>query len=183
MLSLAFGLFLLGIFTFVPFITWIFRTTVVPNKGFGGSNKPLRIEVSFQQLFGAKPNPTSWTVVMSLVISITCFIYSAIIAFLPIEKMMDFILAGILAILIIPSLIAFGYGVTYMNTDMYAGAVMRVGEFFKTWNVQYLAWIPIPLIFGFSVVGTMLASLTFSYLVYYLITRQPYIQLAGRRRK
>jgi hypothetical protein len=181
MLSLPFSLFLLGLFTIVPFITWVFRTTLVPEKGFGGSNKPLRISVAFQQLFGAKPNPTSWAVVMSLVISITCFLYSAIIAFLPIEKTMDFVLAVILVILIIPSLITFGYDVSYMNTDMYAGAVMRVGEFFKTWNYQYLAWVPIPIIFGFSVVGTMLASLVFSYVVYYLLTRQPYIQIAGRR--
>lgn len=184
MISLPFGLFLLGLFNLVPFITWVFRTTVIPERKFGGSNKPLRISVSFQQLFGATPNPTSWAVVMSLVTGIVCMIYSALLAFSPIEKTMDYILAVILVVIIIPSLIAFGYDVTYMKTDMYSGALERVGTFFTTGRIEYLQWIPIPLIFGFSVVGTMLTSVTFLYLVYYLTNRQPmYLQLAGKRRR
>jgi hypothetical protein len=181
MISLSFGLFLLGLFNLVPFITWVVQTTAIPDKKYGGSNKPLRISVAFQQLFGATPNPTSWAVVMSLVTGVACFLYSATIAFVPIEKTMDFVLAVILVLLIIPSLITFGYDVSYMNTDMYAGAVMRVGEFVKTGKYYYLGRIAIPIIFGVSVVGTMLTSLVFLYVAYYLIARQPYIQIAGRR--
>jgi hypothetical protein len=181
-MSLAFAIFLVGLFNLVPFITWVVRTTAIPEK-YSKGGKSFRILASFRQLFGGTPNPTSWAVVMSLVTGITCLLYSIILAFLPIDKAIDFILAVILVIITVPSLVAFGYDVIYMKSDMYAGSIQRVGEFFKTGNYRYLAWITSPLIFGFSVVGTMASSLTFLYVAYYLITRQPnYVQLAGKRR-
>lgn len=180
MISLPFGLFLLGLFNLVPFISWLLTVTAIPEQKYGGSNKPLRISVAFQQLFVGRTNPISWAVIMSLITGIACFVYSAILAA---DKAIDFILAIILVIIVITSLIAFVNDVNYMKTDMYAGALQRTGEFFKIGDYRYLAWIPILLIFGFSVIGTMLSSVTFLYLAYYLITRQPiYFQIAGKRR-
>jgi hypothetical protein len=176
-------LFLLGLFNLVPFITWLFRTTAIPDRKFGGSNKPLRISVSFQQLFGGTPNPTSWAVVMSMITGIVCFIYSGILAAFPVQTSVDFLLAIALVIIVIPTLFAFGYDVSYMQTDMYSGALERVGTFFTTGRAEYLQWIATPFIFGFSSVGTIVTSLIFLYLAYYLISRQPnYVQLAGKRR-
>ena len=184
MISLSFGLFLLGIFTLAPFITWVVRTTAIPEEGYGGSHKSVRISESFKQLFTMTPNPTSWAVVMSLMLGLVCFIYSVILAVGPIEKTIDFVLAIILVVIIIPSIITFISDVNYMQTDMYKGSLQRLSDFFKTWNYRYLAWIANPLIFGFSVVGTMVSTLTFLYVAYYLVARQPlsYTQIAGKRR-
>lgn len=184
MLSLAFGLFLLGVFTLVPFITWVVRTTAIPDKGYGGSHKSVRVSESFKQLFTMTPNPTSWAVVMSLVLGLVCFMYSIVLAVGPLEKTMDFVLAILLVIIIIPSVITFVSDVTYMQTDMYKGSFERIYDLFKTWNPMYFGWITNPLIFGFSAVGTILSTLVFLYVAYYLIARQPlqYVQVAGKRR-
>lgn len=182
---MAFWLFLLGIITIIPFVVWAIKITLPQQEANRADNKVPPFSETLKELFSRDPNPNLWAISMSLVISIVCFLYSAVLAFLPIEKTMDFVLAGILIIIIIPSLIAFGYSVSYMTTDMYSGALMRIGNYFETQNISYLAWLPTVVIFMSSAIGTMLASLTFSYLTYYLITRQPieYIQLAGKRRR
>ena len=165
----------------IPSGVWIYRTTSIPDQGYAGSNKPLRIRNSFEQLFTGPSNALSWVVITSMVFAPVCLIFFILVNLLPVLKSSDTVLAISLVLLTIPLFVAFGYGVQYMQTPMFQGALSRYGSYFETGNSAYLWFMWNPIIFISSAVSTLLTVLGFFYAAYDLYTR-PEVFIGGRRK-
>ena len=78
---------------FFPFLVWLLVITAIPDRGYGGSNKPLRIRTSFDQLFTGPIDAMNWAVITSMVFTAVCFIFYILVSLLPIVKSSDITLS------------------------------------------------------------------------------------------
>jgi hypothetical protein len=161
----------------IPFIFWIAYLTIVPQQELTESDQSLEQNVAFTQLFSMTPNPTTWAVVMSMVLTLVSLMYAVVMSRGIYSKITEYIFATILLIITIPTSIALYSIVQYMQTDGYQGALMRFREL--------IPYIRSPLIFELSRVGTIMSIVTFVGLSSYLFIRSPadiIQQVAGKRR-
>jgi hypothetical protein len=181
----------LGIANFIPFFTWLLMVTVVPYQGFGGSNKPLRISQSFEQLFFGPSDGYNWGIIVGLVNTILCIAIAIYMSKTGYSKTSDYIFAFVLFFMGIVTAVAFYYVQVYILTPGYQSNLKnRVPEFFKVWSLSnfrnYALYLLHPLIMESARVGTLASTVFFEALAIYLAVRKPEllpILTAGKRRR